>query len=294
MKWWQGLKSKVIFNEPLKNHTTFKIGGKADFFIEPHDITDLKLLVKKIKQHKIPFFLLGAGSNILVHDKGVRGLVIHLGSPFFKKITAQGNFLQIGSAVTLKALVIAAQRYGFSGAEFLAGIPGSVGGALMMNAGIPGENIGDLIKDITVMDYSGKVKKLKRQDIDFGYRSSNLANYIILSTRIELIKRNKKEIKKEIDGYLQYRRLYQDFSLPSAGCIFKNPRGKNSAGSLIDSCGLKGKRAGGAGISLRHANFIINIKDASAQDVDKLINLARKKVREKFNINLKLEITRWK
>jgi UDP-N-acetylmuramate dehydrogenase len=292
MNWRQSLKGKVILGEPLKRHTTFKIGGKADLFIEPYDIDDLKILLKKIKNYKMPFFLLGAGSNILVSDRGVRAAVIHLNSPYFKKLILQKNFLEIGSAVMLKQVIIAAEKFGLSGIEFLAGIPATVGGALMMNAGIPQNYMGDLVEEVRVMDYNGKIKKLNKKNLKFSYRFSNLSGYIILSTRLKLIKKDRREIKKTINKYLEFRRLSQDLSWPSAGCVFKNPEG-DSAGKLIDLCGLKGKRIGGACVSLKHANFIVNIKDARAKDVCRLMELVEKKVKDKFKINLKPEIIIW-
>jgi len=167
-----------------------------------------------------------------------------------------------------------------------------VGGALAMNAGIAVKSIGDLVRDATVMDYAGNIKTLNKKNIRFGYRESDLSKYIILSTRIRLVKKNKERIKDEIVKYISYRKLTQDLSKPSAGCIFRNPAG-DSAGRLIDLCGLKGKRIGGAAVSLKHANFILNLKEASSGDVCKLMGFIRKKVDSRFNINLTPEIKIW-
>jgi len=289
---FNGIKGKIFFKEPLKNHTTFKIGGRAEFFAEPYDIEDLKLLLKRIKQYKMPFYILGAGSNVLVSDKGLKGVVIHLNSPCFKKLSYKGNLFEAGGAVMLRQLVARAQKYGLCGVEFLAGIPGTIGGALVMNAGIPEKNISDLVEEITVMDYNGNIKRLSKKNLKFGYRVSNLSRYIILNTRIRLVGKNKKAIQQCINEYLKKRRLTQDLAWPSAGCVFKNPK-RNSAGRLIDCCGLKGKTMGQARISSKHANFIVNIKNARARDVAKLMSLARKKVRDKFGITLEPEIIRW-
>ncbi|MFA5145512.1 MAG: UDP-N-acetylmuramate dehydrogenase [Candidatus Omnitrophota bacterium] len=293
MTWWKGLRGKIKFKEPLNKHTTFKIGGPAGFFVEPYDAADLKLLIASAKRYKIRILTLGLGSNILISDKGIRGIVLRLSSPFFKKVFIRANYLEAGSAVTLNRIVQAACQRGFSGVEFLAGIPGTLGGALVMNAGAWGRNIGELVEEVTVMDRNGNIKLLRKKDIKFKYRSSSLAAYIILSARIKLAKGNKEKISSGIKKYLECRRDTQDVSFPGAGCAFKNPPGQ-SAGRLIDLCGLKGKKVGGAGISMRHANFILNCNRASARDVIKLMGLIRKTVKHKFNINLEPEIKIWK
>ena len=292
MNWWKGLKGKIKRDEPLKTHTTFKIGGPAKFFIEPKDVLDLKLLLRLLKRYRIPFLVIGAGSNILVSDKGLNAAVIRLGSSHFKEVHRKKNYLELGSAVGLKKAVMIAQRNGLSGMEFLIGIPGTVGGALVMNAGLPGENIGGLVKYIKVMDNEGKTKTLHKKDLQFSYRSSNLSKYIILGACFRLKKQNKKEINNKTGEYLNNRRKTQDLLWPSAGCVFKNPR-QYSAGKLIDSCGLKGRMAGGARISFKHANFILNLGNAKAKDILKLMNLVRREVKSKFNINLKPEIKIW-
>jgi len=211
-----------------------------------------------------------------------------------KKLSYRDNYLNVGSGVLLSRVVLFAQDYGLSGAEFLAGIPGTVGGALAMNAGIAQDNrsIAELVESVTVMDYRGNRKILNKKDIRFGYRTSSLSKYIILSALIKLNRKNKEQINDKIKAYLKYRKLTQDLSKPSAGCIFRNPTG-NSAGRLIDLCGLKGKRIGGAGVSLKHANFILNLENAAARDVLQLTDLIKKEVRKKFNIDLKPEIKIW-
>lgn len=292
MSWWKNLKGKVRLEEPLNRHATFKIGGPAGFFIEPYDIADLKLLITSAKKYKIPLLVIGRGSNILISDKGVKGIVLQLNSAFFRRIFIKRGCLEAGSGVLLRQLIKASQEHGLSGVEFLAGIPGTVGGALTMNAGSRGRNIGDLVQKVTVIDYSGNIKILSKKDIKFEYRKSSLAKYIILSACIKLIKKNKKEIEDTIKKYLEHRRNTQDTSLPNAGCIFKNPH-QESAGRLIDLCGLKGKVIGGASVSWRHANFILNRKCALARDVIKLMGLIKNRVKHKFNIDLEPEIKIW-
>lgn len=292
MNWQKSLKGKIKFNEPLKIHTTLRIGGGAKFFIEPRDTEDLKFLLKELKRDNISPLVIGAGSNILANDKGLDCAVLRLNSPNFKKIALQGNRLETGAGITLNKLVDFAQRNGLGGVEFLAGIPGTLGGALIMNAGAWGKNIARLVESVRVISYNNKIKVLKQKDIGFGYRSSGLSKYIILSASLRLAKKKKSAIKERIKGYLRQRMMQQDFSRPSAGCVFKNPKG-NAAGRLIDLCGLKGRRIGGACISTKHANFILNQKNAQASDVLKLMQLIRKEVSNKFSINLEPELKIW-
>jgi len=225
---------------------------------------------------KLPLRIIGAGSNILVDDKEIRGIVVKLNSPYFKRIVIEPhtNFckkqsekvIAVGAGVSLAQLVRRTQRNGLSGFELLSGIPGTVGGALIMNSG----NIGDRILDVTVMDKQGRVKILKRKETQFSYRSSNLSRYVILNAHFKLIKKNKKAIAKFIKDYLDYRQEVQDYAYPSAGCFFKNPDSK-SAAYFIERAGLKGSSFGDAAVSSKHANFIINKGKASFLDVVRLV-----------------------
>lgn len=294
MNWLRLLKAKVKFKEPLKKHTTFKVGGACDYFIEPRDVDDLKLLIKSLKRDKIPFRVLGLGSNTLVCDKGVKGAVIHLSSPYFKKISVKNNFVNAGAGSHLNKLISLAAKKGLAGLEFLSCIPGTVGGALIMNAGRAGEfsGFGGLVESVTIIDCRGNIRILKKEDLKFGYRRSNLSKYIILFVRIKLKKKNKTKIRENISGYIRYRKNSQDLSRPSAGCIFKNPPA-DSAGRLIDLCGLKEKRIGDAVVSGKHANFIVNDGNAKALDILNLMDLIRKEVKKNFNLNLKPEVEIW-
>ena len=286
------IKGRVRFNEPLKKHTSFRIGGPAEFFIEPKDLTDLKSVLKSLKKNKIPFLVIGSGSNILACDTGLEGVVVKLSSSFFKKIMVKGNYLEVASGVLLKELLNFAHQKALSGLEFLAGIPGTAGGALMMNAGAQGKNIGNLVAQVKVIDYNNHIRVLKPGDIKFSYRKSSLSKYVILSIKFRLVKGKRSCIRKEIGGYLDYRKKMQDYGYPSAGCVFKNPDGY-SAGRLIDLCGLKGRKVGPACISNRHANFILNRGRAKASDILKLMSLAQDKVYRKFRIKLEPEIKIW-
>lgn len=301
MNWPLPLKGKVKFQEPLSRHTTFRIGGPAKIFIEPESVQDLRMLVRLARENRLPLLVIGAGSNILASDKGLDCIVIHLNSAFFKRICFCKNVLEAGSGSRLMMLISASRKRGLSGLEFLWGIPGTLGGALAMNAGIaqkskPKEtllrSISDLVKDVTVMDYNGQIKNLGRKNLRFSYRRSNLSNYIILSARLALEKESRVAIDAKIKEYAQIRRKLKDTSLPNAGCVFRNPKGW-SAGQLIDSCGLKGVVIGGARISRGHANFILNKGNAKAEDVLKLMGLARSCVRNNFNVTLKPEIKLW-
>jgi UDP-N-acetylmuramate dehydrogenase len=285
-------KTKIRIGEPIRNHTTFKIGGRAKFFIEPKDTDELRFSLAFAKNNKLPVFVIGAGSNILVGDKGIPGVLLRLSSPDFKKIYRKGSHLYAGSGAWLGKIVKFSKDYGLSGAEFLAGIPGTLGGALAMNAGVKARSMGCIAQEVSVMDYSGKIKNLRKKDLRFGYRKSNLSKYIILSAILKLKKSDKHRIRERIDEYVNYRKVTQDLSRPSAGCIFKNPHG-DSAGRLIDLCGLKGKRVGDAAVSLKHANFILNLKRASCADVLKLMGIVRKTVNKKFKIDLAPEIKIW-
>lgn len=292
MNWLNGLKAKVKTEEPLKDKTTFKIGGAAKYFAEPKDINDLKLLLRWAKRYKLTFWIIGAGSNILIGDKGIDGLVVRLASPFFKRISFEHGHLRVGSGLSLSQLLVRAKNEGLSGLEFLAGIPGTVGGALAMNAGAHNKSILDLLEKVTVMDYNGKIRILNKKEIKFGYRSCGLSRYVILNAQLKLKKDDKEEIKRRIAEYLCCRKRTQDLSKPSAGCIFKNPKAR-PAGMLIDLCGLKGNRVGSACISQKHANFILNDKNATAKDVLRLMDLIKKRVRNRFNITLEPEIKIW-
>lgn len=301
MKWWKPLKGRVKIKEKLNRHTTLRIGGPAGFFIYPEDAADLKLLLNLLKRGKMPFLLIGAGSKILASDKGFRGVVISLDSPYFKEIRCRGNYLEAGAAVELAKLLSVTEKLSLSGAEFLAGIPATIGGALVMNAGISRRtkdakikrlDISQLVTEVTVMDYNGNIKRLKRKEINFGYRSSSLSECIVLSARLKLRKKDKRQIAQYLKEYLDYRKSTQDPSWLSAGCVFKNPKGY-SAGRLIDLCGLKGKKIGGASVSMRHANFIVNRGGAKSGDILRLMALISEKVRLKFNIELEPEIKIW-
>ncbi len=290
-------------NIRLAPYTTFKIGGVADYFFVAKTKEDLIKAIKTARGFELPFFLLAGGSNLLVSDKGFRGLIIKFQISNFKinptgslslRSIQQNSKIITEAGVMLRELVNTSAKLGLTGLEWLAGIPGTIGGAIRGNAGAFVKSMADLVKTVEVLEVKPelKIKNYKLKDCQFSYRNSifkKKKNLAILSVEIQLEKGDKKEIKKNIKRYLDYRREKHPLNLPSAGSVFKNPE-NSSSGRLIESCGLKGKKIGQAQISEKHADFIVNLGKAKAEDVLKLINLAKQKVKEKFGIELEEEI----
>jgi len=290
----------------LKEYTTFKIGGPAQYFLEVKTKQGLIEAIKKARNCGVPFFILGGGSNILVSDEGYKGLIIRIKNQEsrIKNISQRSKIIEAEAGLLLSQLVNIAFKNGLTGLEWGAGIPGTVGGAIRGNAGAFGSSMADILKTVEVLDTEEmKVRNFKNKECKFGYRDSifkSKKNLIILSAILQLKKGEKQEIGKKIQEYLEYRRRIQPLSFFSTGCIFKNPAPEQSsvrgkpfrffAGELIEKCGLKGKKIGRAQISERHANFIINAGGAKSRDVIELISLAKKKVKEKFGIELEEEI----
>jgi UDP-N-acetylmuramate dehydrogenase len=273
-------------NHNLKNLTTIRIGGQARHFFIVNTIDALRELVVNLEGS---YYILGGGSNLLVKDAMLDKEVIKLGEEF-GSILQGSRYLEVGAAVKLSALIKYAIQNDLGGLDNLAGIPALVGGLVAMNASAFNRDISQFIKGVEVMDKSGNVQQMKKEDISFSYRQSSLGDYIVLKVWFDLPK--DEGIKGKINTFMKQRISTQDFSYPNCGCVFKNPKG-SSAGFLIDSCGLKGLRQNNAQISLKHANFIINLGNASYEDVDYLINKAREDVHKKFGIILEEEIKRW-
>jgi UDP-N-acetylmuramate dehydrogenase len=278
--------------EPLDKHTTFRIGGNAQYWAEPKDTRQLAHLVAWCREHKKRVRIIGSGSNILVPDRGVSGIVVKLSSASFRTIERSGARITVGAGMPLAGLVSFCVRSGLSGVEFLSGIPGTVGGAIAGNAGTKDMSIGDLVEFVDIMDYNGQVKRMDR-NLEFSYRSSNLSGCVILQARLKLVNRDKKAIRRIISGYVSSRRASQGAGWRSAGCCFKNPDG-DSAGRLIDACGFKGARCGSAVVSQRHANFILNDGGAKASDVMALMRRISRKVKKRYGIRLEPEIKIWR
>lgn len=288
------VKGRLKFNEPLSKHTTWKVGGCAEALAEPNDLADLTRIIKFSYKNKLPLLVIGAGSNLLICDKGIKGIVLRLSKACFKNIGFKGNFVLAGCGLGLNRLVNLTKNKGLSGVEFLSGIPGTLGGALVMNAGIKDASISDLVKEVTAIDLSARKKVFKKSSIKFAYRSSNLAGYIVLSAKLKLKPQRKEDIESIIRKLASYKKNIQDLKSRNAGCVFKNPLNNSAkhltAGKMIDICGLKGRRIGGAEVSRIHANFILNKNRAKASDIFKLMSLIQKRVKQKFNVLLKPEV----
>jgi UDP-N-acetylmuramate dehydrogenase len=268
-----GFEHIVRPSEPLAMHTWFQLGGPAEFFAEPETLDELTALVRRCHEENVPVRLLGLGSNILVRDEGVPGMVIHLSAPQ-------------GRAVTT------AVHHGLAGLETLVGIPGTVGGALHGNAGAQGANIGQWTLQATVLTAAGQLCQRGSDELAFGYRQSSLDDLVILEARCELEEDDPRQLAQRMQKQWILRKASQPMGHQSAGCVFRDPRGQ-SAGELIDRSGLKGTRIGGAVVSDRHANFIVAEPECTSQDVLRLIELVRGQVRDRMGVELELELEIW-
>lgn len=276
-------------NELLKNHTSFKIGGPADEFAEVCNEEEIKELIKYAKEKVIPYTIMGNGSNLLVSDKGVRGLVIKLAKGF-DSVEVIGDKIIAKSGILLSKLSNFALDNELSGIEFASGIPGTLGGAIYMNAGAYGGEMKDVVESVTYLS-NGEIKTAGKGDLDFGYRHSRFSNTedIVLSAEIQLKKGDKTEIRAMMDDFKERRCSKQPLSMPSAGSTFKRPDGY-FAGKLIEDAGLKGKSIGGAQVSEKHSGFVVNTGDAKAQDVLDLIKYIQDTVFKKFGVKLETEV----
>lgn len=278
--------------EPLAPHTWFHLGGPAEYFAEPRNVDELRDLVRRCAEEELPMRLLGGGSNVLVRDEGVPGVVIRLSEPVFAEIKVDKARVSAGGAAKLGHVISSAVREGLAGLETLVGIPGTIGGALHGNAGSRGGDIGQWTSRAVVMTRSGEVLERQRDELVFAYRESSLDELVILSAEFELEAEDPEQLTKRMQQQWIVKKASQPLSHQSAGCIFKNPRGM-SAGMLIDQAGLKGTRIGGAEVSDRHANFIVAEPGASSQDVLRLIELVRSRVADRLGVELELEIQVW-
>lgn len=301
-------KENVLKDEPMSRHTTFRIGGAADFFVKVQTISQLQKAMRYLKKEQIPFYIVGNGSNLLVRDEGVRGVVLQLGERFsgyeFLHETP-GSEAQSGTAVDKNQIVMVRAKagsllgrlgkefaeYSLSGFEFASGIPGTLGGAVYMNAGAYGGEIKDILVRATLMDMDGSLFEFTNQQMQFGYRKSIAAekNYIVLEADLALHVSSKEEVLAKMAELSAQRRLKQPLEYPSAGSTFKRPEGY-FAGKLISDAGLKGFSVGGAQVSEKHAGFVINTGNATAADVIALTDAVRDKVFEKYGVKLELEI----
>ena len=284
----------ILEDEPMKKHTSFKIGGNAEFFVKVETLEQLQKILEFTQKNDIQLTVVGNGSNLLVKDSGIRGIVA--------KISIQGINININTTdgkveITVKSgtpIGFLAQKLyqeEITGFEELSGIPGTIGGAVVMNAGAHGKEMKDIVTEITAIDYAGKIHKFSNKEAEFAYRKSMFSNgkYIIVEAKLELQKGKKEEIKEKMDTYQQYRKEKQPIEYPSAGSTFK--RGEDFiTAKLIDELGLKGFQIGGAQVSEKHAGFIINKENATADDVLKLTQIIKEKVYEKYGKKIELEV----
>ena len=282
--------TKILKNESLKKHTSFGVGGKASFIIFPKNDKDLIKIIQYAKKNKYKIFFLGSGSNVLASDNGFNGIVITL-KKVLNKIIFNEKDIYTQAGAMLGTMVKTALNKGYKGFESLVGVPGTVGGALVMNAGAHGSEISELFISSRTVDENGEIKTYLKKDIDFTYRKSSFPeNEILLDAKFEIQKGNKQNIQKRKEEVSIKRKETQPLKYRSAGSIFKNPDCNFAAGYLIDKVGLKGLRVGDAEISKKHANFIINHGNAKSDQIYKLINIMKNKVSEKFDIKLELEV----
>lgn len=286
-----GYSGVIVTDEPLKNHTSYKIGGKAKYYTFPENVKDLISVLEYAANSEIPFFIIGGGSNLLFSDKGFPGVVIDL-TRHFKKIEISDEKIVTEAGARLSNLVRACADNSLSGFEELTGVPGTVAGAVVMNAGAFGSEISRNLTEISVLNHKLNLSSVKRDNLNFEYRKSSLPEgWIILSCTFEAITGiPSEEIKEKGRRFLDRRKSTQPLDCYSAGSVFKNPEHAPPAGKLIDMAGLKGLRVGGAEVSGKHGNFIINRGDATAQDVLKIIDIVREKVFRDFRVSLELEI----
>ncbi len=282
-----GLRGVVRFSAPLSEYTSFRIGGPADVLVEPADVEDVVRLVKQTHEQKLPLFVLG-GTNLLVRDKGIRGVVVSLAK--LRAIKEEsGSVLYAEGGVGMPTLIGHAIRRSLAGLEWAAGIPGTVAGCVVMNAGTRLGEMKDSVKAVRVVRTSGEVLDCPAESISFEYRRASLPVGIVVGVWLQLRPGVRADIEKVVKDYLRYRRETQPLTLPSAGCVFKNPA-NDSAGRVVEAAGLKGISVGDAYVSTKHANFIVNQGRASATDVLALIKKIRAQVARKTGVKLELEL----
>ncbi|QCX34468.1 UDP-N-acetylmuramate dehydrogenase [Caloramator sp. E03] len=282
-------KEHIRYNEPMKNHTSFRVGGPADIFILPEKTWQVISAIKILKENSIPFFVMGNGTNLVVKDGGYKGAVIKLTS--INNIKVEGNKIRAQAGAFLSNVSIEALKNSLKGMEFASGIPGTVGGAVAMNAGAYGPEIKDIIESAVLTDYDGNLYCFNKEELQLSYRSSIIQreNYIVLEATFALEKGDVIAIKNRMEELNRRRAEKQPLNFPSAGSTFKRPEG-HFAGKLIEDAGLKGYSIGGAKVSEKHAGFIINYNNATAKDVLELIKKVQEVVYEKFNVMLEPEI----
>ena len=289
---FSGLDDAVAENEPLAPYTWYKIGGPARWFVRPRSLEELQACARRCVENDIPIYVLGLGANLLVGDAGVDGAVFRLDQEYFRRVKFEQSMVSVGAGVDMQKLILRTVRQGLAGIECLAGIPGTVGGGIRMNAGGKFGDIGAMVRSVSVMDQEGTVFERLKDDLVFEYRHTNIASRFILGATLELEPEDPDRIMRRMKEIWMYKRNTQPLNTKNCGCMFKNPRGL-SAGALIDQAGLKGMCVGGAEVSTKHANFIVAHPGCTADDVLKLVKIIREKVYEKNEIHLETEVQMW-
>ena len=277
----------IAINESMSKYTSMRVGGPADYYVEPADKQDLVEIVKYFQKNNYPYLMLGRGSNVIISDDGIRCAAINLESSL-SDVRMEGDLVVAEAGAHWSKFVDFCIQQGLAGVEMLAGIPGSVGGAVVMNAGAHGGETADHVVEIEVFR-DGRIQKVKKQEADFSYRHSGFAKDVVLSAAFQLPQGDKEELIRRRREYILKRNTTQPLTLPNSGSMFKNPPGTYAA-KLIEQAGLKGKRVGNAQISEKHANFIVNLGEAKAADVVTLVDLVRRTVHQNTGVPLELEV----
>ncbi len=280
----------ILYDEPMKNHTSFKLGGPADIFIEPDNTEALSKAIKSLREHSVPYYIIGNGSNLLVSDKGLRGAIVKIGEKF-GSVNIDGDRVISECGILLSTLSKMAAKSNLTGMEFASGIPGALGGAVTMNAGAYGGEMKDIVEWVEVLDQDLQLRRLQNAEMEFGYRKSVIEprKYIVIRCCLKLKKGNPDEINSIMADLTEKRKTKQPLHLPSAGSTFRRPEGY-FAGKLIEDAGLRGFSLGGAQVSPLHCGFVVNNGGAAAQDVYDLIRHVQNTVYEKFNVMLEPEV----
>ncbi|WP_136479333.1 UDP-N-acetylmuramate dehydrogenase [Acetivibrio thermocellus] len=280
----------VKLDEPMKNHTSFKVGGPADILVTPVSVSQLSQILKLCKNKSVPVFVMGNGTNLIVRDKGIKGVVVKIFDNL-NQFTVKDDIITAYAGILLSRVSTIAYENGLTGLEFACGIPGTLGGAVAMNAGAYGGEMKDVVVETEYMDKDGEIRVVRDDGHQFGYRTSFIQKNsgIVIKTSMKLKKGNKEEIKALMDDLTQRRQEKQPLEMPSAGSIFKRPEGY-FAGKLIEDCGLRGHRIGGAEVSQKHCGFIVNTGDAKAKDILDLIEYIRNTVKMKFGVDMQTEV----
>lgn len=283
---------RVKVQEPMAKHTTFRLGGTADYYVMPKSEEEIRALISLCRREEVPYYIVGNGSNLLVSDAGYRGVIIAIGREM-AVIEVHGCTIRAQAGALMSQIASAALEHKLAGFEFASGIPGTIGGAAVMNAGAYGGEMIQVLKEATVLTKEGEILTLSAEELELGYRTSNVitCGYTVLSGTLSLKEGDPSEIKKQMDEYSMARKTKQPLELPSAGSTFKRPEGY-FAGKLIDDAGLRGYQVGGARVSDKHCGFVVNQENATAKDVLQLIEDVQKTVKEKFGVDLEPEVKR--